>query len=88
MASERATITGKISRRRIAAGSKSDRVGVVLDAGAGHVYALRRAGGNPFSDAALDKLVGKTITGTGIVSGRRFIMDSWSVEGGRPRTAR
>jgi hypothetical protein len=84
---ERATMTGKVSRKRIAPGSKSDRVGVVLDDGAGHVYALRRAGGNPFSDAALEKLVGKTITATGIVSGRSFIMDSWSVEGGRPRTA-
>lgn len=80
MESERATITGKISRRRIAPGSKSDRVGVVLDDGAGHVYALRRAGGNPFSDAVLDKLAGKTITGTGIVSGRSFILDSWRVE--------
>ena len=80
MEPERATITGKVSRQRIAAGSKSDRVGVVLRDGAGRTYALRRAGGNPFSDAKLDELVGQTITGTGIVSSGSFIMDSWSVE--------
>ncbi len=77
---ERATITGKVSRRRIAAGSKSDRVGVTLDDGAGHVFALRRAGGNPFRDGTLEELVGKTITGSGTVSGRSFIMDSWKID--------
>ena len=77
MESERVTISGDVKRQRIAAGSKSDRVGVVLDDGAGRTYALRRAGGNPFSDAAMDGLVGKTITGTGIVADSNFIMDDW-----------
>lgn len=77
---ERAAITGKVLRQRIAPGSKSDRIGAVLKDAAGHTYALRRAGANPFSDAAIDELVGKTITGKGIVSGGSFIMDSWSVE--------
>jgi hypothetical protein len=80
MEPEKATITGKVLRRRIAAGSKSERVGVVLQDAAGRTFALRRAGGHPFSDAALDQLVGKTITGIGLVSGRSFIMDSWRVE--------
>jgi len=79
MATERVTISGNVTRRRIAAGSKSDRVGVVLDDGAGRIFALRRAGGNPFSDAAMDELVGKTITGTGIVADGHFIMDRWEV---------
>ena len=79
METERATIVGDVRRQRIAAGSKSDRVGVVLDDGAGRIYALRRASGNPFSDAVLDGLVGKTISGTGIVSGGSFIMDGWTV---------
>jgi hypothetical protein len=79
MASERATITGHVKRQRIAAGSKSDRVGVVLDDGAGRTYALRRAGGNPFSDAVMDELVGQTITASGIVADSNFIMDSWDV---------
>ena len=34
---------------------------------------------NPFSDAAIDELVGKTITGTGIVADGHFIMDRWDV---------
>jgi hypothetical protein len=79
MATERVTISGNVRRQRIAAGSKSDRVGVVLDDGAGRIFALRRAGGNPFSDAAMDDLVGKTITGTGIVADSHFIMDRWDV---------
>ena len=79
MGTERVTISGNVKRQRIAAGSKSDRVGVVLDDGAGRILALRRAGGNPFSDAAMDELVGKTITGTGIVADGHFIMDRWDV---------
>jgi len=79
MDTERVTISGNVKRQRIAAGSKSDRVGVVLDDGAGRIYALRRAGGNPFSDTAMDELIGKTITGTGIVAGGSFIMDRWDV---------
>ena len=79
MGTERVTISGNVKRQRIAAGSKSDRVGVVLDDGAGRILALRRAGANPFSDAAIDELVGKTITGTGIVADGHFIMDRWDV---------
>ena len=79
MGTERVTISGNVKRQRVAAGSKSDRVGVVLDDGAGLIFALRRAGGNPFSDAAIDELVGKTITGTGIVADGHFIMDRWDV---------
>jgi hypothetical protein len=79
MDTERVTISGNVKRQRIAAGSKSDRVGVVLDDGAGRIFALRRAGGNPFSDPAMDELVGKTITATGIVAGGSFIMDRWDV---------
>jgi hypothetical protein len=82
MATERVTISGNVKRQRIAAGSKSDRVGVVLDDGAGRIFALRRAGGNPFSDPAMDELVGKTITATGIVAGGNFIMDRWDVVAG------
>jgi len=80
MEPERATITGKVLKRRIAPGSKSDRVGAVLKDGAGRLYALRRAGGNAFRDAMVDGLVGKTITGAGIISGGSFIMDDWTVE--------
>ena len=83
MGTERVTISGSVKRQRIAAGSKSDRVGVVLDDGAGRILALRRAGANPFSDAAIDELVGKTITGTGIVADGHFIMDRWDISAKR-----
>ncbi len=45
---------------------------------AGRWYVLRRAGGNPFRDKALDHLVGKMITATGMVSGRSLIMSEWA----------
>jgi hypothetical protein len=72
------TFTGKVMRKRIAPRSKSDRMGVVLENEDGRWYVLRRAGGNPFRDRALDHLVGKMITATGIVSGRSLIMSDWA----------
>jgi hypothetical protein len=69
-----------VTRERIAQGSKSDRVGVVLRTDSGEEYVLRRKGGNAFRDPALDQLVGKSITGSGLVAGRTFIMESWTVE--------
>jgi hypothetical protein len=72
------TFTGKVVRKRIAARSKSDRMGVVLENEDGRWHVLRRAGGNPFRDRALDHLVGRTITATGVVSGRTLIMSDWA----------
>ena len=37
METDRVTISGDVKRQRIAAGSKSDRVGVVLDDGQGRI---------------------------------------------------
>jgi hypothetical protein len=69
-----------VTHERIAPGSKSDHVGVVLRTDSGEEYILRRKGGNAFGDPALDELVGKTIEGSGVVAGRTFIMDGWTVE--------
>ena len=44
----------------------------------GEELILRRAGGNAFRDETLEALVGKTITGTGIVAGQTFIMHAGS----------
>jgi hypothetical protein len=55
-------------------------VGVVLRTAAGDEYVLRRRGGNPFHDAVLERLVGATITGLGLVTNRNFIMDEFTVE--------
>jgi hypothetical protein len=82
------TLTGKVIRKRIAPRSKSDRVGVVLDREDGQWFVLRRAGGNPFRDRALDHLVGKIITATGLVSGRSFIMSDWAETGTSRRVRR
>jgi hypothetical protein len=73
-------ITGTVIRTKIAPGSKSDHVGVVLRTGEGDEYVLRRVGGNAFRDPALERLVGSTITGIGLVSGRNFIMKDWTVK--------
>ncbi|HKA02955.1 MAG TPA: hypothetical protein VKD67_01460, partial [Acidimicrobiales bacterium] len=53
-------VTGDVVRRRIGAGSKSERDAVVLDTG-DRILILRRRGGNAFSDPALDALVGRRV---------------------------
>ena len=77
---EKTRITGTVARTRIAAGSKSDHVGVILRADDGKEYVLRRSGGNAFRDDELEKLVGKAITGTGLVASHTFILDSWTLK--------
>jgi hypothetical protein len=61
----RITLTGRIESRLLAAGSKSEHQGVVLVAADGRAHALRRAGGNPFRDPALEALVGRSVTLSG-----------------------
>lgn len=73
-------ISGAVLRVQVAAGSKSEHAAVVLQTESGQQYILRRAGGNAFRDRVLEKLVGVTIVGCGLVSGKTFIMDSWTVE--------
>ncbi|HEY7663898.1 MAG TPA: hypothetical protein VH934_12335 [Xanthobacteraceae bacterium] len=75
-------ITGTVARTRVAPGSKSERVDVVLRTAGGDEYAFRRLGGNAFRDDALEKLVGKTITTTGQLADHIFIMKDWTVESG------
>jgi hypothetical protein len=76
-------VTGTVKQSRIAAGSKSEHVGIVLRTPEGDEYLLRRMGGNAFRDPVLEKLVGKTITGTGLVAGNSFIMQRWKVQRAR-----
>ncbi len=70
-------ITGRVIKEVFAKGSKSERPAVLLDTGKKR-YVLRRQGGNPFSDPALDKLVGKNISAVGNVTGYTLIMSDWS----------
>ena len=70
-------ISGRVIKELFGKGSKSEHHAVMLDTGEAR-YVLRRQGGNPFSDPELDKLVGKTICGTGNVTGYTFILSNWS----------
>jgi hypothetical protein len=67
---------GLVVKKRVGAGSKSDREAVVLQTGDAELV-LRREGGNAFSDPELDKLVGRRIRGVGRRAGYTFIMKNW-----------
>ena len=63
-------------RKRVGAGSKSEREAVVLETGDEDLV-LRREGGNAFSDPALDELIGHRIRGVGRRTGYTFILKEW-----------
>jgi hypothetical protein len=69
-------LNGSVIRKLFAAGSKSEREAVILVTEGGE-YILRRKGGNPFFDEALEELVGKRIVCRGDLTGYTFIMTSW-----------
>jgi len=52
--------SGRVIKKRFARGSKSERDAVWLVTDQGE-FVLRRAGGNPFHDPELDKLVGRRV---------------------------
>lgn len=68
--------SGRVIRKRVSPGSKSDRQAVVLVSDKGE-FVLRRKGGHPFTDDILDQLVGKQIDGEGHLHGYTFIMSNW-----------
>lgn len=70
---------GTVFRRHYAPGSKSDREAVMIRIGETELL-LRREGGNPFADAQMDKLVGRTISGNGRRVSTALIMSEWAVE--------
>lgn len=71
----RKLVRGTVTKRRYAAGSKSDHEAVMLTTDDGE-YRLRRQGGNPFVDPELDRLVGKRIEASGtVVEGGSLILD-------------
>ena len=53
-------LTGKVVLKSFSKGSKSEHDAVYLDTGE-KKYRLKRRGGNPFFDASLHALIGKTI---------------------------
>jgi hypothetical protein len=80
MAEDSRQISGKVVRKPVASGSKSEHEAVMLRTADGEELLLRRLGGNAFRDPQLDDLVGASITGEGQVAGRTFIMRSWKVD--------
>ncbi len=80
MADRQRRLTGTVLRAPVAIDSKSERLAVVLRTEAGQQHIQRRAGGHAFRDQVLEALVGKTITGSGLLAGQTFIMDKWTIE--------
>ncbi len=80
MAQDSQKLSGRVIRKPVAAGSKSEHAAVVLKTAGGEEYSLRRLGGNAFRDPQLDELVGSSITGDGHVAGQTFILKSWKVD--------
>jgi hypothetical protein len=71
MAKKEIKLTGTVVTGSFGKGSKSAHEGIHLKTEDG-TYLLRRKGGNPFFDEALQKLEGKTITATGVIKDYLF----------------
>jgi hypothetical protein len=76
------SFVGKVIRKTIAGGSKSEHAAVVLQTG-GRDYVLRMAGGNPFEDPHLARLVGKTIRCKGEIRDYALIVSELTEVGSR-----
>ena len=72
------TYSGSVVKRPFAKGSKSERDAIFLVTPNGD-YVLRRQGGNPYHDPDLDRLVGKEVRCTGIVSGYTLLVSDYTV---------
>jgi len=72
------TFRGKVAKRLLGAGSKSEHEGLVLVTDGGE-FKLRREGGNPFWDETLASLEGKRIECEGLLRGDQIIMTRWTV---------
>jgi len=69
---------GKVVKKHVASGSKSERDAICLESD-GHAFVLRRQHGNPFYDQELESLVGKTIRTSGdLVGGYTLVMSDWA----------
>jgi hypothetical protein len=71
--------TGRVERRLLGAGSKSEHQGEVLLGDDGAQWTLRRQGGPAFGDAVLAALVGRRIRAHGRVRGALLILRAWDV---------
>jgi hypothetical protein len=72
-------VCGRVERRVLQAGSKSEHHGLVLVADDGRVWKLRRDGGPAFGDTTLAALDGQTIRATGRVRDTLLLLRQWQV---------
>lgn len=70
-------ILGKISRRLLAQGTKSEHPGMVLEDARGQLHVLRRVGGNPFRDPELEALEGRRLRLLGRATEGFFLVERW-----------
>jgi hypothetical protein len=73
-------LTGNVTLKKFAPGSKSEHDAVFLETAQGD-YKLRRVGGNPFRDNELDQLVGKKISASGSITDYLFTIDHYEIIG-------
>jgi hypothetical protein len=71
-------LKGKVAKKLLYAGTKSEHEGLVLVTAEGE-FKLQRKGGNPFWDETLAGLEGKEIEVEGAMRETRFIMSQWTV---------
>ena len=72
-------LKGKVIKKTFGKGSKSEHEAVYIDTGE-KTYKLKRAGGNPFFDKALEDLVGKQITASGKLDDYLFVIKEMKVD--------
>lgn len=75
------TYQGRVARKRVSSGSKSEHDAIVLVTEDGQEFNLRREEGNPFRDPELEVLEGKRIECEGILRNGQLILTRWSVLG-------
>jgi len=68
---------GKVTKKLLGKGSKSESEAIFLETEKGE-YVLRRQVGNPFHDPELQKLVGKTIRCTGLAREYVLKISDWT----------
>ncbi len=71
-------LRGKVVKRLLYAGTKSEHEGLVLVTAEGE-FKLLRKGGNPFWDETLAELEGKEVEAEGTLRETRFTMSHWTV---------
>jgi hypothetical protein len=71
-------LRGRVAKKLLYVGTKSEHEGLVLVTGEGE-FKLQRKGGNPFWDDDLADLEGKEIEAEGTLRETRFIMVRWTV---------